>query len=54
MGLNPDVWFGNVEVAAGRTINREPVIYVRKILKYYTSYRVFQARTGAAESPDPG
>ena len=33
MGLDPDVWFGNVEVAAGRTISREPVVYVRNILK---------------------
>ena len=54
MGLDPNVWFGHVEVAAGRTISREPVIYVRNILKYYTSYRIFQAKTGAAQSPDPG
>jgi len=54
MGLDPDVWFGHVEVAAGRAISREPVIYVRNILKYYTSYRIFQARTGAATIPDPG
>jgi membrane-bound lytic murein transglycosylase MltF len=46
MGLDPNVWFGHVEVAAGRTISREPVVYVRNILKYYTSYRVFQARSG--------
>ena len=54
MGLDPDVWFGHVEVAAGRAISREPVIYVRNILKYYTSDRIFQARTGAATIPDPG
>lgn len=45
MGLDPNVWFGNVEVAAGRTVSREPVVYVRNILKYYTSYRIFQAET---------
>ena len=55
MGLDPAIWFGNVEVAAGRTIGREPVVYVRNILKYYTSYRIFQGRTAAAETnADPG
>jgi membrane-bound lytic murein transglycosylase MltF len=54
MGLNPNVWFGHVEVAAGRTIGREPVVYVRNILKYYTSYQIFQARAAAAETTDPG
>ncbi len=51
MGLDPDVWFGQVEVAAGRTVSREPVVYVRNILKYYTSYRIFHAQDGDA---DPG
>ena len=54
MGLDPDVWFGHAEVAAGRTISREPVVYVRNILKYYTSYRIFQAGMGSSESSDPG
>ena len=46
MGLNPDVWFGNVEIAAGRTISREPVVYVRNILKYYTSYEIYREADG--------
>jgi membrane-bound lytic murein transglycosylase MltF len=54
MGLDPNVWFGQVEVAAGRTISREPVVYVRNILKYYTSYRIFQTQPGATENPGPG
>jgi membrane-bound lytic murein transglycosylase MltF len=54
MGLDPNVWFGHVEVAAGRTISREPVVYVRNILKYYTSFRIFEAQAAAIESPDPG
>jgi hypothetical protein len=55
MGLDPNVWFGQVEVAAGRTISREPVVYVRNILKYYTSYRIFEAQgQGAAEGASPG
>ena len=48
MGLDPNVWFGQVEVAAGRTISREPVVYVRNILKYYTSYQLFQAQGHSA------
>lgn len=39
MGLNPDVWFDNVELATARAVSREPVIYVRNIYKYYVAYR---------------
>lgn len=39
LGLDPNVWFGNVEIAAARAISREPVIYVRNIYKYYLAYR---------------
>ena len=37
-GLNPDVWFGNVEVIAAKRIGRETVQYVSNIFKYYTAY----------------
>ena len=47
MGLDPNVWFGSVELAAARVISREPVIYVRNILKYYVTYRLFQERRSA-------
>jgi membrane-bound lytic murein transglycosylase MltF len=47
MGLDPNVWFGSVELAAARTISREPVVYVRNILKYYVSYRLFEERRAA-------
>ncbi|MCB2185316.1 MAG: transporter substrate-binding domain-containing protein [Deltaproteobacteria bacterium] len=39
MGLNPKVWFNNVEVAAARKIGRETVQYVGNIYKYYVAYR---------------
>jgi membrane-bound lytic murein transglycosylase MltF len=35
MGLDPDRWFRNVEIAALRHIGREPVRYVSNINKYY-------------------
>lgn len=44
MGLDPNVWFGNVEIAAARAVSREPVVYVRNIMKYYVTYRVAEAR----------
>lgn len=41
-GLNPNVWFGNVENMAARKISREPVRYVANIYKYYTAYRLVE------------
>jgi membrane-bound lytic murein transglycosylase MltF len=38
LGLNPNVWFGNVEVAAGKIVGRETVHYVANIYKYYIAY----------------
>ena len=38
MGLNPDVWFGNVENGAAKVIGRETVQYVSNIYKYYVAY----------------
>jgi membrane-bound lytic murein transglycosylase MltF len=37
-GLNPNVWFNNVEVIAGEKIGRETVTYVSNIYKYYIAY----------------
>lgn len=39
MDLDPNVWFGNVEIATARAVSREPVIYVRNIMKYYVAYK---------------
>lgn len=41
MGLNPDVWFGNVENGAAKVIGRETVQYVSNIYKYYIAYSLF-------------
>lgn len=47
MGLDPNVWFDNVEVATARAVGREPVTYVRNILKYFTSYRLYREAEAA-------
>ena len=39
MGLDPNVWFNNVEIAAAKETGREIVQYVSNIAKYYAAYR---------------
>lgn len=39
-GLDPNVWFRNVEVIAAKRIGRETVQYVSNIYKYYVSYKL--------------
>ena len=39
-GLDPNEWFNNVEIVAGRKIGRETVDYVRNILKYWVAYHL--------------
>lgn len=39
-GLDPNVWFGNVETVAAERIGRETVTYVSNIYKYYVAYRL--------------
>jgi membrane-bound lytic murein transglycosylase MltF len=39
-GLDPNVWFGNVERVAAEKIGRETVQYVSNIYKYYVAYRL--------------
>ena len=39
-GLDPNVWFGNVERVASERIGRETVTYVSNIFKYYITYRL--------------
>jgi membrane-bound lytic murein transglycosylase MltF len=42
MGLDPNVWFNNVEVAASKSIGRETVQYVSNIYKYYIAYQMIR------------
>jgi membrane-bound lytic murein transglycosylase MltF len=39
-GLDPNVWFDNVELVAAERIGQEPVRYVANIYKYYVAYRL--------------
>jgi membrane-bound lytic murein transglycosylase MltF len=39
-GLDPNVWFGNVEYIAAERIGAETVTYVSNIYKYYIAYRL--------------
>jgi membrane-bound lytic murein transglycosylase MltF len=52
-GLDPNVWFGNVERVASERIGRETVTYVSNIYKYYIAYRLLadqQKRRAAAKT----
>ena len=52
-GLDPNVWFGNVERVASERIGRATVTYVSNIFKYYLTYRLVteqRARREAAEA----
>jgi membrane-bound lytic murein transglycosylase MltF len=44
MGLNKNVWFKNVEIAAGRLIGTETVRYVANIYKYYSTYLLLEQK----------
>ena len=39
-GLDPNIWFNNVERIASERIGRETVTYVSNIYKYYITYRL--------------
>ena len=39
-GLDPNVWFDNVEVVVSEKVGRETTTYVRNIVKYYVSYKL--------------
>lgn len=57
-GLNPYVWFNNVELIAGQRIGPETVTYISNIYKYYVAYTLLDehraqqrtARTGISSN----
>jgi len=53
-GLDPNVWFGNVERVASERIGRETVTYVSNIYKYYVAYRLIVEQLELRESAKSG
>ena len=43
-GLDPNLWFDNVEVVVARNVGSEPVRYVNNIVKYYAAYKLSEKR----------
>lgn len=44
-GLDPNLWFDNVEYVAADKVGRETVQYVRNIYKYYVAYKLITEQT---------
>jgi len=54
MGLDPNIWFANVELAAGKMTGRETVQYVANIYKYYVAYKLASQVTNTDVVPLSG
>jgi membrane-bound lytic murein transglycosylase MltF len=39
-GLDPNKWFGNVELVVAKAVGQETVQYVNNIYKYYVAYKL--------------
>ena len=52
-GLDPNVWFDNVEILAAHHIGRETVQYVSNIYMYYRSYQALQRYKDLREKKNP-
>ena len=48
-GLDPNVWFNNVEIIAARRIGEETVTYVANIYKYYVAYKLVEEQQAEKE-----
>jgi membrane-bound lytic murein transglycosylase MltF len=46
-GLDPNIWFNNVELGAAKVAGLTPVQYVSNIYKYYISYQLADERLEA-------
>jgi membrane-bound lytic murein transglycosylase MltF len=49
-GLDPNVWFHNVEYVAAEKIGAETVTYVSNIFKYYVAYRLIMQEKAEKEA----
>jgi membrane-bound lytic murein transglycosylase MltF len=55
-GLDPNVWFNNVELVVAAQVGMEPVIYVSNIYRYYIAYKRVQesfVAKGSLDSTEP-
>jgi membrane-bound lytic murein transglycosylase MltF len=52
-GLDPNVWFGNVEHGAAKVVGRETVEYVANIYIYYVAYRLATERDAMRKKAAP-
>ena len=48
-GLDPNVWFNNVELMAAEKVGRETVTYVSNIYKYYLAYQMIEEQRAERE-----
>ena len=48
-GLDPNVWFKNVELVVAEKVGRETVQYVSNIYKYYIAYKLTQEKAEKAQ-----
>jgi membrane-bound lytic murein transglycosylase MltF len=53
-GLDPNVWFNNVEIIAARRIGEETVTYVANIYKYYVAYKLIEEQRVEREKGPTG
>jgi membrane-bound lytic murein transglycosylase MltF len=53
-GLDPDVWFFNVEQGAAEIVGQETVQYVSNIYKYYVAYLLLSERQAAVQATTQG
>lgn len=57
LGLDPNVWFGNVDQLVANEVGQEPINYVGTIYKYYVAYRFSQlqieGKAAAIEAAQP-
>ncbi|MCC7282677.1 MAG: transporter substrate-binding domain-containing protein [Acetobacteraceae bacterium] len=49
-GLDPNVWFENVELVTAERVGQEPVKYVRNIFKYYAAYKLVEEAEAASDT----
>ena len=48
-GLNPNLWFNNVEIITSEVVGRETVQYVSNIYKYYVAYKLMMEQRDLRE-----